>query len=168
MAASKGDQRTYLLLIGKAADVEAEAAYALLKEWALEPTRSILFRSAATMSIQADKLVQACSLTFAGLSGSPPKGLAAELEDVLHEIAGKIVKLHEVSPTNAKDLLAAIETEAGSDKAAIFYRRVHFLLVHSQKAVGEEAAKRDLREADRSSPDSKEEWEDRLEEVAST
>jgi len=65
--------------------LESEAAYALITEYELEPTRSILFRSAATLALRAGLIPEAGRLACAGLAGNPPDEIATELRDVYDE-----------------------------------------------------------------------------------
>jgi len=62
---------------------EAEAANLLPVSAESEPTRSVLYRSAAEIALSIS-LPKSCEhLANEGLSGSPPPEIAAELQDVL-------------------------------------------------------------------------------------
>lgn len=52
----------------------------------LEPTRSILHRSAAEMALECGLYREAERLAAAALSGNPPNGIADELRDVLERV----------------------------------------------------------------------------------
>jgi hypothetical protein len=52
----------------------------------LEPTRSILHRSAANLAFQCGKLRDAEKLIAVGLSGSPPDEIADELRDLYEQV----------------------------------------------------------------------------------
>ncbi len=61
---------------------EREAALLLLNETEQEPTRSVLFRSAAWLALQCGEARDAELLATQGLQGSPPTELAQELREV--------------------------------------------------------------------------------------
>jgi len=67
----------------KALDLEKQAAELLPANLENEPSRSILFRSAATLALHAALPDEAVKLAAAGLLGSPPLGLKMELGEVL-------------------------------------------------------------------------------------
>lgn len=65
---------------------EREAASLLDREMDEEPTRSILFRSAATLALDCKDFDEAERLAARGLGGFPPADIAAELRDVWDRI----------------------------------------------------------------------------------
>lgn len=65
---------------------ERKAAELLREEYALEPSRSVLYRSAATLAMRCENFSEAERLARAGLSGNPPGGIAHELRDVLKQV----------------------------------------------------------------------------------
>lgn len=65
---------------------EANAARLLTGNYEAEPTRSILFRSAATLAIQCLEFSAAEKLVALGLSGNPPPNVANELRDLFDSI----------------------------------------------------------------------------------
>jgi len=67
-------------------ELEKQAAILLLNQYDFEPTRSILFRSAASLSIQCGKLDESERLIATALSGFPPVEIANELRDLLEEV----------------------------------------------------------------------------------
>lgn len=74
----RGDtSQSRLLLLGASA-LEARAA----EISTLEPTRSVLFRSAASLAYSAGDYHEALDLADEGLAGSPPSEIADELHDV--------------------------------------------------------------------------------------
>lgn len=73
-------------LASEALAFEREAAGRLDKTPTSEPTRSILYRSAATLARQAGDLAQAQRLVAEGLAGYPPPRVEQELKDLLEEI----------------------------------------------------------------------------------
>jgi hypothetical protein len=66
--------------------LEAEAAEALADSLDVEPTRSILYRSAATLAVRCGKLHAGERLASKGLAGRPSKEIAEELDMVLDEV----------------------------------------------------------------------------------
>jgi len=81
-----GDVGACERLTAEALKHEAEAAWKLARESDLEPTRSVLFRSAATLAIECRELRVAEQLIGAALSGTPPQEIAEELRDLLEEV----------------------------------------------------------------------------------
>lgn len=86
LAEHRGDRARANELNQRAFDLEAEAAEALADSLDVEPTRSILYRSAATLAVRCGKLHAGEQLAFKGLAGRPPKEIAAELDVVLDEV----------------------------------------------------------------------------------
>jgi hypothetical protein len=70
----------------KAFKKERQAALSVLNETDLEPTRSVLFRSAASLAIECFEFREAEKLICAGLYGNPPDEIAEELRDLLETV----------------------------------------------------------------------------------
>lgn len=70
----------------RAYELEAEAANTLAGSLDAEPTRSVLFRSAATLALDCNLYIEAEKLVCAALLGNPPEQIAEELRDVLEQI----------------------------------------------------------------------------------
>ncbi len=70
----------------KAFDHESQAALNLRDRQTVEPTRSILFRSAASLAIDCDELREAERMIAYGLSGFPPVEIVEELRDLLERV----------------------------------------------------------------------------------
>jgi hypothetical protein len=66
--------------------LEASAANELMDRHAAEPSRSILFRSAATIAKECGLLEEAQKLIYQALSGDPPADIKVELQDLLEEV----------------------------------------------------------------------------------
>jgi len=66
--------------------LESEAAGRIAKEPRSEPTRSILYRSAASLAYQANEFTVAQRLVFEGLSGYPPPTIEQELRDLYDQL----------------------------------------------------------------------------------
>ncbi len=86
IAKSKGNMRLHLKLIEEAFQLENAAAALVAQHLELEPTRSILHRSAANLALQCEKFRAAEKLIATGLSGSPPDEIADELRDLLEQV----------------------------------------------------------------------------------
>lgn len=65
---------------------ESLAAMKLQGRPAIEPTRSILFRSAASLAIECNELREAEKMIAFGLAGSPPDEIAEDLRDLLERV----------------------------------------------------------------------------------
>ena len=65
----------------QAAWYEKEAALRVLPS-SVEPTRSVLFRSAGTLALDSGQFGMAELLIAIGLEGNPPNAIRAELEEV--------------------------------------------------------------------------------------
>ena len=73
-------------LLRQAYKNELEAAKLLEDISSPEPTRSILFRSAASLAIDCNALREAERLIAIGLSGNPPSDIAEELRDLFERV----------------------------------------------------------------------------------
>ncbi len=83
VARQTGDQERAAALTLEAFGCEAQAADLVPEGVDSEPTRSILYRSAAWLALQANLPDEAVRLAKQGLAGSPPPEIAAELEEAL-------------------------------------------------------------------------------------
>lgn len=72
---------------------ESRAAELVAPYLDLEPTRSVLHRSAASLAMQCGEPAEAASLIEVGLAGNPP----AEIADELRELRGSL-KVTETEP----------------------------------------------------------------------
>ena len=86
LARLNGSEDYYLELTTSAFTLEAEAAWALVGELELEPTRSVLFRSAASLALEIRNPREAERLISAALAGTPPDEIANELRDILEDV----------------------------------------------------------------------------------
>ena len=67
--------------------LETIAAEELRGEYDAEPSRSVLYRSAASLAYQCRELEQAEELIKVGLNGNPPAEIRAELEELRGQVA---------------------------------------------------------------------------------
>lgn len=70
----------------KALPYETQAAEMLTDDIDAEPSRSVLFRSAASLAMQCEEWAEAERLIQLGLSDKPPKVIAGELRELLEEV----------------------------------------------------------------------------------
>ena len=70
----------------QAFEKERLAAELIVNDLAAEPTRSILYRSAATLAIDCGEIYIAERLITTALSGNPPSEIAEELKDLFVQI----------------------------------------------------------------------------------
>src|SRR5437879_4115272 len=70
----------------QAFDHERRAADLVAGDISLEPTRSVLHRSAASLALECGALRDAERLIAAALSGDPPLEIAEELRDLLEQV----------------------------------------------------------------------------------
>jgi hypothetical protein len=70
----------------QAFDRERQAADRVAGDGSLEPTRSVLHRSAASLALECGQLREAERLIATALSGEPPEEIAEELRDLLEQV----------------------------------------------------------------------------------
>lgn len=73
-------------LFGRAFEFERRAAAMLASQLDAEPTRSVLYRSAASLALTCGEFRQAEQLVATALSGEPPEEIAEELRNLLDQI----------------------------------------------------------------------------------
>jgi hypothetical protein len=97
VALEKGNYPAHLVLLTEASNIEAEAAYLLRDKFQAEPTRSVLFRSAANLALRCREFKKAERLVLTALTGNVPQELKSEMLDVFSEaLAGNAQNLPEV------------------------------------------------------------------------
>jgi hypothetical protein len=69
---------------------EKEAAWLLFHKLEAEPTRSVLFRSAAQLAFNCGKIREAERLIAAALAGNPPYEILHQLRLLQREVAGSL------------------------------------------------------------------------------
>lgn len=79
------DREQFLHLTRLAFEKEAAAADLMVDE-DIEPTRSVLHRSAATLAWRCEMYADAKRLIYRALSGNPPPDIECELKDLLGEV----------------------------------------------------------------------------------
>jgi hypothetical protein len=82
----KGEPSRAEKLLKQALAKEKEAAGMLATETSMEPTRSVLYRSAASLALECGDARDAEKLISMALSGNPPDEIATELRDLLEQV----------------------------------------------------------------------------------
>jgi hypothetical protein len=82
-ARRQGDEATASSHFRRAYELELEAASSFANRPSDEPTRSILYRSAATLALDCNLIAEAEKLICTALVGNPPDAVAEELRDLL-------------------------------------------------------------------------------------
>lgn len=95
-ASRKGESKKATGLFAEAYDFERQAAERVIANSNVEPTRSILLRSAAYLAFHASKMREAQELVNEGLSGNPPYEIANELKDLQRQV--EVKKQGEILP----------------------------------------------------------------------
>jgi hypothetical protein len=83
----RGNTDRAMSLFRRALEKERAAAALVEADWSLEPTRSVLHRSAASLAFECGELHEATLLIAAALSGSPPEEIAQELYELRQSVA---------------------------------------------------------------------------------
>lgn len=86
MARRKGEAGEALVHFHNAYLLEARAAAGFMDDIKAEPNRSILYRSAASLALDCDFLLDAERLICTALAGTPPPEVANELRDLLEQV----------------------------------------------------------------------------------
>ena len=82
----RGDMEQANQLNWQAFEKEAKAAALLASNLDAEPTRSVLYRSAASLAVDCGEMQTAEMLIATALSGNPPQEIAEELKDLFIQI----------------------------------------------------------------------------------
>jgi hypothetical protein len=85
-ASVRGERDQASELFRAAYEKERAAAEQLKDSYDLEPSRSVLFRSAASLALDCEEWRQAERLIALGLAGDPPDEIADELRDLLEQV----------------------------------------------------------------------------------
>jgi hypothetical protein len=86
LARMNGDEQAAARHVKSAYELESRAANALLNDLGAEPTRSVLFRSAATLARDCGLFADAEKLIYRALAGEPPTEIVDELRDLLEQV----------------------------------------------------------------------------------
>ena len=99
-ARRKGDFDAAVGYFRAAFEAERRAAEALSTSFDLEPTRSILYRSAGYLALDCGETREAERMAAAGLTGHPPYEIAEQLRDLLESDS---LKMHRRPKTTKRD-----------------------------------------------------------------
>ncbi len=88
-----GDEKEYLKYTSLALEYEKQAAEMLFAKKEAEPTRSVLYRSAANLAFNCHKYEDAKILVYCGLVGNPHLEIKNELESLLAQIQEKLGRI---------------------------------------------------------------------------
>ena len=86
LAKLRGEAEKQQDLLRQALDAETQAAALLANQWAAEPSRSVIHRSAASLALQCGEQELAEQLVVTALMGNPPAEIAEELRDLFVQI----------------------------------------------------------------------------------
>ncbi len=109
---------------------ESDAAKTFAAKSDLEPTRSVLFRSAATLAVECHELRVAEQLISAALAGNPPSEIADELRDLLEDVYfNRHLELRGVklAPGEVQMMLEGDGVGFGMTRSEAFIQRVNVL-----------------------------------------
>lgn len=104
IARIKGELGKIKQLSNRAFQYEREAAMLLLNDYDIEPTRSVLFRSAASLALNFEDCREAERMIAFGLSGNPPPEILEELRELFishiptREVKPVSISLHRPQP----------------------------------------------------------------------
>jgi tetratricopeptide (TPR) repeat protein len=82
----KGQMSNARELFKKAFELEKQAAICILSDYGAEPSRSVLFRSAASLAMNFGDYREAEKMIASGLAGDPPFEIAEELRNLYEQI----------------------------------------------------------------------------------
>lgn len=114
IARRKGDIERANLLSRKAYEHELEAAEHLRNDLNAEPSRSVLYRSAASFAMECGEAREAERLISVALSGNPPYEIAEELRNLLEQVNfERHLRLEKVDLTTAEFQLSIFGNAVG-------------------------------------------------------
>ncbi|MEI6046674.1 MAG: hypothetical protein WCS37_20160 [Chloroflexota bacterium] len=85
VAKYKNDLAEFERLSRQALELESQAAKMLERDFEVEPTRSVLYRSAAALALNCKEYREAEKLIAMGLIGNPPPEIVGELRELLEQ-----------------------------------------------------------------------------------
>jgi hypothetical protein len=91
LARRRGDEGDAQVHFEKAYELEAQAAH-LTVDTTLEPTRSVLHRSAASLAFNCGKMREAEKLIAVALAGDPPEAIARELRELMRQVVDALLE----------------------------------------------------------------------------
>lgn len=112
LAKREGQHDEAKTLFRRAFELERKVAELLRDDLSAEPTRSILYRSAATLALDCGELGEAMQLVRTGLAGNPPEEIAKELR----ELRTRVQRLQAQPSTNRNSNVSSLKNEPKSKK----------------------------------------------------
>ncbi len=103
-----GKRQEYLRFTKLAFEKETAAANLMVDEY-IEPTRSVLYRSAATLAWRCEMYDEAKRLIYRALAGNSPPEIKYELNELLEKVEGAIATSEQACCQNLAP--ADIETD---------------------------------------------------------
>lgn len=114
IARRHGNADLALDLTQKALELEIAATDFVKNDLASEPTRSVLYRSAASLALECGDIRQSEKLIAIALSGNPPVEIAEELRDLLEQVHfARHLRLQNVDLTNGELQLSIVGSVVG-------------------------------------------------------
>lgn len=126
VAKIKKDLQKSKSLFQEAYEAEREAAFAYADKNSKEPTRSVLFRSAAALALNAELFREAEQMACLGISGTAPVEILEELRDILEDVNfGRHLKLRgvELEERDIQLSIAGGETGLGVVQSEVFIEK---------------------------------------------
>jgi hypothetical protein len=114
-------------LYAEAFELEKSAAIPFASRYNDEPSRSILYRSAASLAIDSQQFDEAERLIATALSGFPPPDIADELRDLLEQIYfQRHLRLHgmELTSNELQVSMSGHEVSTGVIPSEVFLTRI--------------------------------------------
>lgn len=112
VARETGDKKRAIELAREALGYESQAAALVPDEKASEPTRSILYRSAATLAYQSKELQLSQQLLAKGLAGHPPARVEQELKALYEQVSFELHLQRSGVTLDAEELQMAMKGNA--------------------------------------------------------
>lgn len=115
LARLKGDSASSKELIKQAYIKEKEVALEFENKTEMEPTRSVLLRSAASLAYECGQAREAERLIAMALSGNPPDEIAEELRELLYKIYQNIEKEDESTHSRKRGIKVKLVLTSNKD-----------------------------------------------------
>ncbi len=114
LAKRKGDFTIAMEFTRKALSLEVQAADILKDNLEEEPSRSVIYRSAASLALQCEEFRLSERLISTAMSGNPPENVAEELRDLLEQVNFKRhLKLRNIDLTSSEIQMSLVGDEVG-------------------------------------------------------
>ena len=134
IARIKGDDVSAKEFSRKAFELEVEVANTFENDFSFEPTRSVLYRSAASLANNCGKFLDAERLIAKALSGNPPPAIADELRDLSKRVIRDRRKI--LGKSVNKKLQKLIDKRRREDKVKFSQTKLAAVLGMSKQNFG--------------------------------